>query len=195
MAIQMRRGNEADLDISKLKAGEIAICLDTQKMIVKLTGSNYLTLSDMPELSEMVNSKADVGHNHDDRYYTEGEIDEKLSNLTYSDMSHNHDDRYYTESEIDTKLNSLTFADIAYSGAMESVDNFNKYSTSGIWKVNFTKLKSNAPSSVMNAGLLIVLGYYSPAVIQIFFHFYDQSIYIRAYSDSNWGSWQKISAG
>ena len=44
----------------------------------------------------------DFDHNHDDRYYTESEIDTKLSGK--SDIGHTHDDRYYTESEIDTKL-------------------------------------------------------------------------------------------
>ena len=42
-------------------------------------------------------------HTHDDRYYTEGEVDSKLNGKAA--VSHTHDDRYYTESEIDTKLN------------------------------------------------------------------------------------------
>lgn len=42
------------------------------------------------------------GHTHDDRYYTESEVDSKLSGK--SNTGHNHDDRYYTESEMDTKL-------------------------------------------------------------------------------------------
>ena len=41
-------------------------------------------------------------HTHDDRYYTESEINSKLAGK--SDTSHTHDDRYYTESEIDSKL-------------------------------------------------------------------------------------------
>lgn len=41
-------------------------------------------------------------HTHDDRYYTESEVDSKLSGK--SNTTHNHDDRYYTESEMDTKL-------------------------------------------------------------------------------------------
>ena len=41
-------------------------------------------------------------HNHDDRYYTESEMDTKLSGKAASD--HTHDDRYYTESEMNTKL-------------------------------------------------------------------------------------------
>lgn len=80
-----------------------------------------------------LSGKSDTGHTHDGRYYTESEIDTKLSGKgTYSKPStgipktdlasavqtslgkadsalqslpsHNHDDRYYTESEIDTKL-------------------------------------------------------------------------------------------
>ena len=60
MAIQIRRGNEADLDISQLKAGELAACLDTQKIIVKLSGGNYLTLTDVPALRQIVDGKANA---------------------------------------------------------------------------------------------------------------------------------------
>jgi hypothetical protein len=45
------------------------------------------------------------GHTHDDRYYTETEIDSKLSGLPVG--GHTHDDRYYTETEIDSKLSGL----------------------------------------------------------------------------------------
>lgn len=43
-------------------------------------------------------------HTHDDRYYTETEMDTKLN--AKADKSHTHDDRYYTETEMDTKLNA-----------------------------------------------------------------------------------------
>lgn len=42
------------------------------------------------------------GHDHDNRYYTEDEMDSKLAEK--SDTTHTHDDRYYTETEMDTKL-------------------------------------------------------------------------------------------
>lgn len=54
-----------------------------------------------------------VGHDHDDRYYTEAEVDgsiaDAVSALTAllagkSDVGHTHDDRYYTDGEIDTLL-------------------------------------------------------------------------------------------
>ena len=48
-------------------------------------------------------------HTHDDRYYTESEINNKVNTInssidTKSDKTHTHDDRYYTESEMNTKL-------------------------------------------------------------------------------------------
>jgi hypothetical protein len=62
-------------------------------------------------------------HNHDDRYYTEAEVNALLAakaNVghthdwasitskpsTFPADVHNHDDRYYTESEVDSKLNA-----------------------------------------------------------------------------------------
>lgn len=48
-------------------------------------------------------SYAPAAHTHDDRYYTEAETNSKLDGK--SNTGHTHDDRYYTETEIDTKLN------------------------------------------------------------------------------------------
>lgn len=50
-----------------------------------------------------VTGKSDVGHTHDDIYYTESELDTKL--LNKSDVIHNHDGAYYKKSEVDTKVN------------------------------------------------------------------------------------------
>lgn len=47
-------------------------------------------------------SYAASGHTHDDRYYTETEINAKLDGK--SNTGHTHDDRYYTESEVNIKL-------------------------------------------------------------------------------------------
>lgn len=50
-----------------------------------------------------------AGHTHDDRYYTETEIDGKIQTINTAlsgkaASDHTHDDRYYTETEIDNKL-------------------------------------------------------------------------------------------
>ena len=52
---------------------------------------------------------AQKSHTHDERYYTEYEIDNKLSKK--SDVNHIHDDRYYTEAEVDGKLEGKSSTD------------------------------------------------------------------------------------
>ena len=51
----------------------------------------------------LVDGKAASSHTHDDRYYTESEMNTKLNGK--ANASHTHDDRYYTESEMNAKLN------------------------------------------------------------------------------------------
>ena len=55
-------------------------------------------------------------HSHDDRYFTESEMNNKLAGK--SDTSHNHNNQYYVKSEVDTKLNgkSNTNHNHAWSG-------------------------------------------------------------------------------
>ena len=54
-------------------------------------------------LKDLVDGKAASSHTHDDRYYTESEMNTKLNGK--ANASHTHDDRYYTESEMNAKLN------------------------------------------------------------------------------------------
>ncbi len=54
-------------------------------------------------LKGLLDDKAASSHTHDDRYYTESEMNTKLNGK--ANVSHTHDDRYYTESEMNTKLN------------------------------------------------------------------------------------------
>ena len=70
--------------------------------------------NDIAALQTSVAGKAAVSHTHDDRYYTESEVDKKLagkSNVKHThtkseitDFAHTHDDRYFTETEITSKL-------------------------------------------------------------------------------------------
>lgn len=46
---------------------------------------------------------AKANHTHDERYYTESEINSRLNEKAA--VVHTHDDRYYTETEMNTKLN------------------------------------------------------------------------------------------
>lgn len=87
---------------------------DKSKLDGIATGANKTvvdsSLSDSstnPVQNKVVNNalkeKAHLVHNHNNLYYTEAEIDEKLNGK--ADISHTHDDRYYTETEMNTKLN------------------------------------------------------------------------------------------
>ena len=70
----------------------------------KANTSHTHNTGDVNGLSSLLSDKADVNHNHDNRYYTESEIDTKLSNK--ANTSHNHDERYFTETEVTNKLAS-----------------------------------------------------------------------------------------
>ena len=70
--------------------------------------------NDIAALQTSVAGKAAASHTHDDRYYTESEVDTKLaekSNVEHThtkseitDFAHTHDDRYFTETEVTSKL-------------------------------------------------------------------------------------------
>ena len=92
----------------------------------KANSSHNHSISNITNLQLTLENKSPIGHTHDDRYYTETEMDSKLngkansshthsiSNITNlqsaldnkSATGHTHDDRYYTETEIDTKLDN-----------------------------------------------------------------------------------------
>lgn len=64
---------------------------------------------------------APSSHTHDDRYYTENEINTKLNGKANS--SHTHDDRYYTESEMNTKLNAKAASDVVTISSTKPTSN------------------------------------------------------------------------
>ena len=70
----------------------------TQDASGNVITSTYATKTEL-------SGKANKSHTHDDRYYTESEINTKLD--TKAEKSHTHDDRYYTETEINSKLNDI----------------------------------------------------------------------------------------
>ncbi len=54
------------------------------------------------EVNSLLGGKAGNSHTHDDRYYTEAEVNNLLGGKAGS--SHTHDDRYYTEAEVNNLL-------------------------------------------------------------------------------------------
>lgn len=75
--------------------------------------SHNHVIGNVDGLQDALNGKASASHNHDDRYYTESEIDSKIDTLNTAidgkaDASHSHNDKYYTEAEIDTKMQAVS---------------------------------------------------------------------------------------
>ena len=69
------------------------------------------TINNKPLTANITLSASDVGasasgHNHDDRYYTETEIDTKLGGK--SDTTHNHDTKYEAKNSVSTHNTSTT---------------------------------------------------------------------------------------
>ncbi len=90
------------------------------------------------------------GHTHDDRYYTESEMNTKLSEKAdsghthnYAAASHSHDDRYYTESEMNTKLSEKADSGHTHNYAAASHSHDDRYYTES--EMN-TKLAGKADS-------------------------------------------------
>lgn len=79
----------------------------------------------------LVNGKSDVNHTHDDKYYTETEIDTKISDINASingkaDYTHNHDNNYDEKGSANTALDSAkTYTDTKTSNLASTtvVDN------------------------------------------------------------------------
>lgn len=95
---------------------EIASSIITHKASTDHDG-RYYTES---EIDTKLSGKSDTSHTHDSRYYTESEMDTKLGGK--SNTGHTHDDRYYTESEMNAKLSGKSDTSHGHSGMLTTSD-------------------------------------------------------------------------
>lgn len=100
------------------------------------------------EMNSKLAAYAQTGHTHDDRYFTETEINSKLSG--YTQTGHTHDGRYFTESEINNllsgKQNNLGYTPIQQGGGTDQ-------GTNKIY-IGWTGSKLNAQVDVTNFGAI-----------------------------------------
>ena len=137
----------------------------------------------------------DFAHTHDDRYYTETEIDSKLNGK--SNTGHTHDDRYYTESEMNTKLAGKSDTSHSHSTHLTTEiaagADLNTVITAGWYKcptiATAAGLK-NCPTKIAfamevlnNAGITQKVYEYDSSV---------PKVYIRNSYNSAWGEWKRI---
>lgn len=85
---------------------------------------------------------APASHTHDDRYYTETEINSKITEINNtingkSDSGHNHDDRYYTETEVDTKIAAAVSSALKYKGTKATTGDLptSGNATGDVWNI------------------------------------------------------------
>lgn len=114
--------------------------------------TKFLDIAGLTHLLEKTNAKfsklghthtkaeiTDFAHNHDDRYYTESEVDSKLN--VKSNAGHTHDDRYYTESEVNSKVSALN---TAIAGKANSS---HKHAAADITSVNASAITGVIPAA------------------------------------------------
>lgn len=79
-----------DSSLSSSSTNPVQNKIVTNVLNGKANSSHSHSISNITNLQSALDSKSDNGHTHDDRYYTEAEIDEKLNGK--ADSNHRHND-------------------------------------------------------------------------------------------------------
>lgn len=144
----------------------------------------------------------DFAHNHNDLYYTESEIDTKVSALNTAiagkaASGHNHNDLYYTETEMDTKLAGKSDTSHSHTTHLTTEiaasTDLNTLTTPGWYKCSVSATAAgltNCPTKIAfamevlaNAGTTQKVYEYSST---------GQKIYTRNLYDGTWGAWERL---
>ena len=120
----------------------------------ELLGSQTVDLSGYytkEQIDNLISGLPVAGHTHDDRYYTESEIDAKVQTLNTAiggkaASDHQHDDRYYTESEVDTLLSGKANTGHTHNAATQSAAGF----MSAADKTKLDGIESGAEANVQS---------------------------------------------
>lgn len=90
----------------------------------------------MNVLEAAIDDKADSGHTHDDRYYTETEIDTKLSGK--ADTSHNHDSDYDAKGSASAVQTNLDVVDDKVDAHVGDIDVHVTTTNKSNWNTAYT---------------------------------------------------------
>lgn len=105
----------------------------------KANSSHSHSISNITNLQSALDSKSATGHNHDDRYYTETEMNTKLESK--SDINHNHDNKYSLLTHHHTGLDGISDI-ICDSAGQQSVAGYRK-----VFRLKITKHYFDSPVS------------------------------------------------
>ena len=105
-----------------------------------------------------VSQITDFAHSHNDLYYTEGEIDSKITILNTAisgkaDSGHNHDSVYITPAAVDTKISTALGSVLKYKGTKNGTSNLptSGNSVGDVWNITNACAASGSLPAV-NAG-------------------------------------------
>lgn len=105
----------------------------------KANSSHSHSISNITNLQSALDAKSDTGHTHDDRYYTETEMNTKLNNK--ADINHNHDNKYSVLNHQHTGLNGIPDI-ICDSAGTQSVAGYRK-----VFRLKINKQYFDSPIS------------------------------------------------
>lgn len=105
----------------------------------KANSSHSHSISNITNLQSALDSKSDTGHNHDERYYTETEMNTKLKSK--SDTNHNHDNKYSLLTHHHTGLDGIPDI-ICDSAGQQSVAGYRK-----VFRLTITRHYFDSPVS------------------------------------------------
>lgn len=220
ISIQTDFLTDASLSLSKIKPSDIQltvpirsndhistsipICADGGiwgNLNGKATSAGTADVANSVDWSKVQNKPATYApavHTHDDRYYTEAEINSKLDGK--SNTGHTHDDRYYTETEINAKLNGKapnghTHQYLSLYGARPANINFTK-STNGTGAMfhfvatsSTTTGKPPADSSILQLNWDNNGGWDSQLALSTTA---SPHVYYRNQQNGTWGNWSTL---
>ncbi len=147
----------------------------------KANSSHNHSISNITNLQSALENKSPTGHTHDDRYYTETEMNTKLNGKANSShthsisniinlqsaldekahLVHNHDNLYYTEAEIDEKLNGK--ADSSHTHNISDVTGLST-SLDGKMSNNYSESTIESNFFAHKIGNIVIVTWWNPTL-------------------------------
>lgn len=115
----------------------------------KANSSHSHSISNITNLQSALNSKSETGHTHDDRYYTETEMNTKLNGKANSSHTHSIGNVTNLQSKLDT-IPTLTTSTITVSGTNNAgTITFYKFGKIVVMELNLSQVYLNSTWNIV----------------------------------------------